>query len=111
MSKMANEKLLIDAERFNRILQRFEEHLLECGKIEGAEAVKTIIKGLKTEPNVDAVEVVHGRWEQVHDYCWANDIVELADVLARLDDSGYELVCVTAGEPDRVMVFFRRPAP
>lgn len=48
---------------------------------------------------------------KVHDYCWANDVVELADVLARLDDSGYELVCVTAGEPDRVMVFFRRPAP
>lgn len=48
---------------------------------------------------------------KVHDYCWANDIAELADVLARLDDSGYELVCVTAVEPDRVMVFFRRPAP
>lgn len=59
---MTNEKQLIDAGRFKRILQNFEGKLLECGKTEGAEAVKTIIKGLKTEPTVDAVEVVHGRW-------------------------------------------------
>jgi hypothetical protein len=55
---VANEKRLIYAERLKRILQNFEGKLLECGKTEGAEAVKTIIKGLKTEPTVDAVEVV-----------------------------------------------------
>lgn len=48
---------------------------------------------------------------KVHDYCWADDTTVLADVLARLDGSGYELVCVTAMDDDRFMVFFRRPAP
>lgn len=48
---------------------------------------------------------------KVHDYCWANDTTELADVLARLDASGYELVCVAAMDDCRFMVFFRRPAP
>ena len=64
---MANEKRLIDAERLKRILQNFEGHLLEVGKTEAAEAVKTIIKGLKTEPTVDAVEVVHGRTIQAEE--------------------------------------------
>lgn len=48
---------------------------------------------------------------KVHDYCWADDATGLADVLARLDDSGYELVCVTAMADGSFMVFFRRPAP
>lgn len=48
---------------------------------------------------------------KVHDYCWAEDTLELAEVLARLDESGYELVCVTAMDDGRFMVFFRRPAP
>lgn len=48
---------------------------------------------------------------KVHDYCWAEDTLTLADVLARLDESGYELVCVTAIDDGRFMVFFRRPAP
>lgn len=48
---------------------------------------------------------------KVHDYCWAEDAIELAELLARLDDSGYELVCVTAMNDGRFMVFFRRPAP
>lgn len=47
----------------------------------------------------------------VHDYCWAQDEADLAMILARLDDSGYELVCVTAVDDGRFMVFFRRPAP
>jgi hypothetical protein len=75
---VANEKRLIDAERFNRILQNFEGHLLEAGKTEGAEAVKTIIKGLKTEPTVDAVEVVHGHWiehpnAEMHNGKWVSN--------------------------------------
>ena len=49
---------LISVERHERILRRFAE-LLECsGKTEAAEAVNTIIKGLKLEPTVDAVEMV-----------------------------------------------------
>ena len=61
-----NKKWLIDAERHKRILERFEEHMIELGKMEAAEAVKSIINGLKLEPTVDAVEVVHGRWEWRH---------------------------------------------
>ena len=48
---------------------------------------------------------------KVHDYCWAEDAIELAELLARLDDSGYELVCVTTMNDGRFMVFFRRPTP
>lgn len=48
---------------------------------------------------------------KVHDYCWADDAMALAGILSRLDDSGYELVCVTAMDDGHFMVFFRRPAP
>lgn len=47
----------------------------------------------------------------VHDYCWADDVTGLAEVLSRLDDSGYDLACVTAMDNGRFMVFFQRPAP
>ena len=49
---------LIDAERRQRILEGFARHLMEAGKVEAAEAVHTLIKGLKLEPTVDAVPVV-----------------------------------------------------
>ena len=55
-------KRLIDPERYKTILQRFEEHLTNAGKLEAAEAVRSLIKGLKIAPTVDAVEVVHGHW-------------------------------------------------
>ena len=58
---MASERL-IDHERYKTTLQRFEEHLTNAGKLEAAEAVRSLIKGLKIAPTVDAVEVVHGRW-------------------------------------------------
>ena len=48
---------------------------------------------------------------KVHDYCWAEEALHLAELLARLDESGYELVCVTAVDDGRFVVFFRRPAP
>ena len=48
---------------------------------------------------------------KVHEYCWAEDPAQLAGLLARLDASGYELVCVTAMDDGRFIVFFRRPAP
>ena len=55
---MATEKRLIDAVRHERVLRGFAGHLLEAGKTEAAEAVNTLIKGLKLEPTVEAVEVV-----------------------------------------------------
>ncbi len=51
---------LIDPERYEAVLNRFEEHLTEFGKLKAAEAVRSLIKGLKIAPTVDAVEVVHG---------------------------------------------------
>lgn len=64
---MATNKRLIDAGRHERILRGFAGHLLEAGKMEAAEAVNTLIKGLKLEPTVDAVEVVHGHWFSLTD--------------------------------------------
>ena len=46
---------LIDAERRQRILEGFARHLMEAGKTEAAEAVHTLIKGLKLEPTVCAM--------------------------------------------------------
>ena len=61
---MANEKRLIDANQLKRRLERFEEFMVEFGNVEAAKATRAIIKGLKIMPTVDAVEVVHGRWEK-----------------------------------------------
>ena len=51
------EMWLIDAGKFKRVLQRFEEHLTALGLHERADVVKTIIKGLKLQPKVSAVPV------------------------------------------------------
>lgn len=56
------EMWLIDAGRLKRVLQRFEEHLTAFGLHERADVVKSIIKGLKLQPKIDAVPVVHGHW-------------------------------------------------
>jgi hypothetical protein len=53
-----DELWLIDAGRLKRVLQRFESHLIELGLHKRAEVVKTIIKGLKLQPKIDAVPVV-----------------------------------------------------
>lgn len=52
------EMWLIDAGRLKRVLQRFEEHLTALGLHKRADVVKTIIKGLKLQPKIDAVPVV-----------------------------------------------------
>lgn len=49
---------LIDVNHYKETLERFKEKLLEFEKPEAVECVKTIIKGLKLEPKVDAVPVV-----------------------------------------------------
>lgn len=53
---MATEKL-ISVDHYQKTLERFKEKLIEFGKVEAAEAVKTLIKGLKLVPAVDAVDV------------------------------------------------------
>lgn len=55
---MATEKRLICAGRHERVLRRFAEHLMERGMVEGAEAVKSVIKCLVLEPTVDAEKVI-----------------------------------------------------
>ena len=57
-----DELWLIDAGRLKRVLQNFERHLIEAGLPKRAEVVKSIIKGLKLQPKIDAVPVVHGHW-------------------------------------------------
>ena len=65
---MANENRLIDAEKFKRVLQNMIRHLMEFEEDKMAEIMVTMIestiKCLNLQPTVDAVEVVHGRWEK-----------------------------------------------
>lgn len=49
---------LINAVRHERVLQGFVTRLQEFGKMEGAEAVKSVIKCLVLEPTVDAEKVI-----------------------------------------------------
>lgn len=61
---MEPKKRLVDAERFKRILQNTERHLKGFGQHKKTELIESIIKNLDLQPTVDAVEVVHGRWEK-----------------------------------------------
>ena len=53
----------------------------------------------------------HLRRRLVYDFGWARGDEGLRDMLASLDQHGYELVCVTHVCSDCYKVFFRRPAP
>ena len=54
---MANEKRLIDANALISNLRTF--------KGLGAIVAETLVRFVKKQPTVDAVEVVHGRWENL----------------------------------------------
>ena len=60
---MANEKRLIDA---NALLEKIQFRLPINDQISEviAECVKIAVRYIKNAPTVDAVEVVHGRWEK-----------------------------------------------
>ena len=60
---MANEKRLIDA---NALLEKMQFRLPINDKISEviAECVYIAVQCIKNAPTVDAVEVVHGRWER-----------------------------------------------
>ena len=75
---MATEKL-ISVEHYQKTLERFHEHLIAHGKQEGAEAVRTIIKGLKIEPAVDTGEVVRCKDCKDHDRCEVEDLLRYFD--------------------------------
>lgn len=53
---METEKRPIDANRHERVMRRFAELLELAGKMEGAEAVKTLIKGMKLEPTLNETQ-------------------------------------------------------
>ena len=53
---MANEKRLIDAEAMR-------EYWLENGENEYVYDTNAVLDSIDEQPTVDAVEVVHGRWE------------------------------------------------
>lgn len=59
---MGNKQKLIDVNKFISILQNMVQHLREFGWNEKAELVESVIKWLRLQPTVDAVEVVHGEW-------------------------------------------------
>ena len=66
---MANEKRLIDA---NEVLQRNEEAFEKANRnpaehFVGVVQYHTVKEMVNSSPTVDAVEVVHGRWDEVTD--------------------------------------------
>ena len=81
---MVTEKRLIDV---NKVIDEMQKCIDESPYARDSIAVTTfgaIIDYLKKEPTVDAVEVVHGRWEQ-------GDMYDYGDVCSRCDwDSAIE---------------------
>ena len=69
---MANEKRLIDANAFKMILELVRQDYLEEDTFSSdfaANVIETVQdEYLANAPTVDAVEVVHGRWEHIRDY-------------------------------------------
>ena len=64
---MATEKRLIDASELSRIYKKWIPQLILPQDQKDKEAIETCIKVLEDQPTVDAVEVVHGRWEPRED--------------------------------------------
>ena len=60
---MANEKRLIDANALNEKVGKLAERYAAQGRMVVAEDYNFIRTVLMTVPTVDAVEVVHARWE------------------------------------------------
>ena len=59
---MATERRLIDAEPYDEFLTQYAQDLFEADAPMIAGAIERCQRALKTQPTVDAVEVVHGRW-------------------------------------------------
>ena len=67
---MADEKRLIDANVLISNLRTFNGL--------GAILAETLVRFVEKQPTVDAVEVVHGRWEPVdHDGSWRVDMCSI----------------------------------
>ena len=60
---MANEKRLIDANALEKDMRAYADNKAYCGHIELANGILKAVGRIDEAPTVDAVEVVHGRWE------------------------------------------------
>ena len=67
---MANEKRLIDANALDEKCRRQmnDEWNKRVAPVSWAEAYKEFLDDVWDAPTVDAVEVVHGRWDAVFEY-------------------------------------------
>jgi hypothetical protein len=70
--KMANEKRLIDANELDSKLDALAKKYAAQGRFEAAEDYSFVQTVLLSAQTVDAVEVVHGRWEDMWDGKYAN---------------------------------------
>ena len=69
---MANEKRLIDATELDKKLETLSSKYADMGRFEAAKDFSFVQTVLLTAPTVDAVEVVHGRWEDNYGGKFAN---------------------------------------
>ena len=60
---MANEKRLIDANKLTAVMRNLADHVTETHTLIAA-TMLTAIDIVAEQKTVDAVEVVHGRWEE-----------------------------------------------
>ena len=68
---MANEKRLIDANALLEKLSRMIEYCKTDNKVNGLTALFQVGDAVMDCPTVDAVEVVHGRWNMDEEmYAW-----------------------------------------
>ena len=70
--KMANEKRLIDADALEKDMRAYADNKAYCGHIELANGILKAVGRIDDAPTVDAVEVVHARWEDEHGGKYAN---------------------------------------
>ena len=62
---MANEKRLIDANALDEAIRTdFWEHFTQCHDTDQTALIDMVCEDIGNAPTVDAVEVVHGRWEK-----------------------------------------------
>ena len=80
---MANEKRLIDANALDEKLETLKVRFKALGKDAVADDYNFVQTVLLTAPTLDAVEVVHGRWEKPSKYGMNHKFNHLGSVCSR----------------------------
>lgn len=62
---MQNEKRLIDANALEKDMRAYADNKAYCGHVELANGILKAVGRIDEAPTVDAVEVVHAKWESV----------------------------------------------